>query len=190
MNNDLCSIISKSGQHTLGDKLQQHVAATDHSMCTGRATSCSNKVRRRVAATNRFVCTGEFLCGISEYFCGCNKSQKIKSDWICATYCGDKFCCSYRDFHKNSPVHTKRFAAAICRRDMLLQLVAWCVPTLRYLRMKPMLRRWKKDDWQTALTWGTIQRDWSKITPILRALGEQDTVSLHISTEDSGGRGR
>ena len=24
---------------TLGDKLQQHVAATDHSMCTGRATS-------------------------------------------------------------------------------------------------------------------------------------------------------
>ena len=51
-----------------------------------------------------------------------------------------------------------------------------------------MLRRWKKDDWQTALTWGTIQRDWSKITPILRALGEQDTVSLHISTEYSGGR--
>ena len=64
MNNDLCSIISK-GQHTLGDKLQQHVAATDHSTCTGRATSCSNKVRRRVAATNRFVCIGEFLCGIS-----------------------------------------------------------------------------------------------------------------------------
>ena len=29
-----------------------------------------------------------------------------------------------------------------------------------------------------------------KITPILRALGEQDTVSSHISTEDSGGRGR
>ena len=37
-------------------------------------------------------------------------------------------------------------------------------------------------------TWGTIQRDWSKITPILRAPGEQDTVSSHIS--DSGGRGR
>ena len=49
------------GRYTLGDKLQQHVAATDHSMCTGRATSCSNKVRRHVAATNRFVCTGEFL---------------------------------------------------------------------------------------------------------------------------------
>ena len=49
------------GRYTLGDKLLQHVAATDHSVCTGRATSCSNKVRRHVAATNRFVCAGEFL---------------------------------------------------------------------------------------------------------------------------------
>ena len=48
-------------RYTLTDKLQQHVAATDHSMCAGRATSCSNKVSRHVAATNRFVCTGEFL---------------------------------------------------------------------------------------------------------------------------------
>ena len=53
-------MISK-GRYTLGDKLQQHVAATGLSMCTDRATSCSNKVRRRVAATNRFVCTREFL---------------------------------------------------------------------------------------------------------------------------------
>ena len=52
---------SYKGRYTLGDKLLQHVAATDHSVCTGRATSCSNKVRRHVAATNRFVCTGEFL---------------------------------------------------------------------------------------------------------------------------------
>ena len=49
------------GRYTLGDKLQQRVAATYHSMCTGRATSCSNKVSRHVAATNGFVCTGEFL---------------------------------------------------------------------------------------------------------------------------------
>ena len=46
-------------RYTLGDKLQQQVAATDHSMCTGPATSCSNKLRRHVAATNRFVCAGE-----------------------------------------------------------------------------------------------------------------------------------
>ena len=49
------------GRYTLGDKLLQQVAATDHSVCTGRETSCSNKVRRHVAATNCFVCTGEFL---------------------------------------------------------------------------------------------------------------------------------
>ena len=34
------------GRYTPGDKLQQHVAVTDHPMCTGRVTSCSNKVRR------------------------------------------------------------------------------------------------------------------------------------------------
>ena len=60
---------------TLGDKLQQHVAATDHSMCTGRATSCSNKVRRHVAATNSFVCTGEFLW----------KSLSPKQNFVAAT---------------------------------------------------------------------------------------------------------
>ena len=48
-------------RRTLGDKLQQHVAATGHSLCTGWATSCSNKLRRLVAVTNRFVCFGEFL---------------------------------------------------------------------------------------------------------------------------------
>ena len=53
--------LGDKGRYTLGDKLLQHVAATDHSMCPGRATRGSNKVRRHVAATNRFVCTGEFL---------------------------------------------------------------------------------------------------------------------------------
>ena len=52
---------TNKGRYTRGDMSLQHVAATDHSVCTGRATSCSNKVRRHVAATNRFVCTGEFL---------------------------------------------------------------------------------------------------------------------------------
>ena len=31
-----------------GDKLKQQVEATDHSVCTGRATSCSNKSRRLI----------------------------------------------------------------------------------------------------------------------------------------------
>ena len=67
------------GRYTLGDKLLQQVAATDHSVCTGRETSCSNKVRRHVAATNRFVWTGEFFVKIlvsTTEFCRCNKSQK------------------------------------------------------------------------------------------------------------------
>ena len=56
-----------------------------------------------------------------------------------------KFCCRGKDVYKNSPVHTKRFVAAMCRRNVLLQqvarpihgvicrrellqqLVAWCV---------------------------------------------------------------
>ena len=41
-----------------------------------------------------------------------------------------KFCCRDKDFHKNSSLHTKRFVAATCHRDMWVQLVAQCVPTL------------------------------------------------------------
>ena len=117
----------RKGRYTLGDKLQQHVAATYHSMCTGRATSCSNKVRRHFAATNRFVCTGEFLW----------KSLSLQQNFVSATSRTDsvwfdflrlvaatKFCCGDKDFHKNSPVHTKRFVAATCRLTLLLQLVA------------------------------------------------------------------
>ena len=40
-----------------------------------------------------------------------------------------KFCCRDKYFHKNSPVHTKRFVAAMCRRDMFVQLVAGPVHT-------------------------------------------------------------
>ena len=41
-----------------------------------------------------------------------------------------KFCCGDKDFHRNSPVHTKRLVAAACRHNVLPQLVAYCVPTL------------------------------------------------------------
>ena len=93
-----------------GDKLQQLVAATDHSMCTGRATSCSNTVRRHVAATNRFVCTGEFLwkfVSTTEFYY-CNKSQKIKSDWICATCCGDKILLQRQRFSQKFSTQNAR----------------------------------------------------------------------------------
>ena len=91
------------GRYTLGDKLQQHVAATDHSMCKGRATSCSNMSRRHVAATNRFVCGGEFLW----------KSLSPQQNFFAATsrkkICGHKILLQRQRFSQNSPVHTKRF---------------------------------------------------------------------------------
>ena len=115
------------GRYTLGDKLQQHVAATDHSMCTGQATSCSNKVRRHVAAKNRFVCAGEFLWKISlspqQNFVASKSRKKSNQPESLRLVAATKFCCSKR-FSQNSPVHTKRFVAATCLHDMLLQLIA------------------------------------------------------------------
>ena len=100
-------------------------------MCTSPATSWSNKLRRHVAATNRFVCTGEFCDNLS--LCNRILSQQqvaqILSDLIfCDLFSsGTKF--NYvADFHKNSLAHLKRFLAATCRRNVLLQLVAECVP--------------------------------------------------------------
>ena len=119
--------VRSKGRYTLGEKLQQHVAATYHSMCTGRATSCSNKVKRHVAATNRFVCTGEFLwksLSPQQNFVAATSRKKSNQTESVRLVAATKFCCSDKDFHKNSPVHTKRFVAATCRRDMLLQLVA------------------------------------------------------------------
>ena len=115
------------GRYTLGDKLQQQVAATDHSVCTGPATSCSNMLRRHIEATNRFVCTGDILW----------KSLSLQQNFVTATsrtnsvwfdflqnVPATKFFCRNKDFHKNSQIHTKRFVAAMCCSDMLLQLVS------------------------------------------------------------------
>ena len=49
------------GRYTLGDKLQQRVMATDHSVRTGLETSCSNMLWRHIVETNHFVYTGEIL---------------------------------------------------------------------------------------------------------------------------------
>ena len=40
-----------------------------------------------------------------------------------------KFCCRDKDFHKSSPVHTKRFVTVMCHCKVLLQLVAQPVHT-------------------------------------------------------------
>ena len=49
------------GQYTLGDKLQQQVAATDHSVSVQVQQLVAATCRATVTATNRFVCTGEVL---------------------------------------------------------------------------------------------------------------------------------
>ena len=105
-----------------GDKLQQHVAATDHPMCTGRVTSCSNKVRRHVAATNRFVCTGEFLwksLSPQQNFVAATSRKKSNQTESVRLVAATKFCCSDKDFHKilhyiRSGLSPQHFAAT-CR---------------------------------------------------------------------------
>ena len=91
-------------------------------------TCLGNTMQRQIAP-----CTGEFL----------RKSLFLQQNLVAATWrkknqirqnlCGllrrQKFCCRYNDFHKNSPVHMKRFVTPMCRRNVLLQLVARSVHT-------------------------------------------------------------
>ena len=88
---------------------------------------------RQVAATNCFVCTGEFLWKSLSLPKNLSPQQvaQIQSDLI---FCDllqrpNSQCCGDKDFHKNSPAHTKRFVAATCRLTLLLQLVARPVHT-------------------------------------------------------------
>ena len=133
------SLLNSKGWYTPGDKLQQHVAMT----------RCSDKSLRG---------RGEFLW----------KSLSLQHNFVASTsrtnlvwfdflrlVAETRFCCGDKDFHKNSPVHTKWFVAATWRRnvllqevagpvhmelsghpDLLLQLVAWCLPTLRQGRLR------------------------------------------------------
>ena len=81
-------------------------------------------------------------------FCSSNMSQTIKSDRICATFCGDKILSQRQRFSQKltstheaiccrnmllqlvtGPVYPC-IHRVICRHDLLLQLVTQCVPTL------------------------------------------------------------
>ena len=110
------------GRYTLGHKLQQQVAARDHSVCTGPATSCSNALRRHIASSvlEKFV---KIFVSATK-FCRRDKSHKFCPIYFLQHVAATKFCCREKDFHRNSPVHTERFVASMCRRNMLLQLVA------------------------------------------------------------------
>ena len=119
---------------------------------THLATSFSNTLQRHVAATNRFVCAGEFLwksLSPQHNFVTTTSRKKSNQTEFVGLVAATKLCCREKDFRKNSPVHTKRFVVAtcrrnvllhsrrtsthgvICRRALLLQLVAECVPTER-----------------------------------------------------------
>ena len=102
-------------RYTLGDKLQQHIAVTDHSMWTGRATSCSNTVRQHVAATNCFVCTGEFL----------GKSLSLQWNFVAATSHKNQIRLKLCDLlrQQNSVTATKIFTKILqyTRSDLLLR---------------------------------------------------------------------
>ena len=109
--------LSLVGRYTLGDKLQD-VAATDHSVCTGRVNSCSNTLGLHVAATNRFACTGEFVwksLSLQQNFDVATSRKKSNQTEFVRFVAATKFFCSHKDLQKNSPVHSERFVAATCR---------------------------------------------------------------------------
>ena len=80
----------------------------------------------QVAATNRFVCAGEFLwksLSTQHNFVAATGRQKSNQTEFVRLVAATKLCCRDKDFHKKFPVHTKRFVAATCRRNVLLQPV-------------------------------------------------------------------
>ena len=111
--------------------IMQQIVVKNHPLCTGWATSSapshSNKslcVYLRISA-KIFVSATEFCC--RKMLHKFNLIDSVRLDAIA------KFCCGDKNFCKNSSVHTKWFVAATCCRDLLLQLVAGCVPSLRSL---------------------------------------------------------
>ena len=96
----------------------QQVAATN-SLCVYRLRDkLLQQVARHVARpTSRFVCSSNRVLSLQEVV-------QIQSDLI---LCDLILLQGQRFSQKNSSVHTKRLVAVTCRRNVLLQLVAWCV---------------------------------------------------------------
>ena len=104
--------------NSLGDKLQQQVAATDHSVCAGPTTSCSHMLGRHVAATNPFVYTGEsFVKILSQSATLISSSQQVAQilyDLIFATCRCDKVQLQRRRFSQKF----SNTQGAICRCEV------------------------------------------------------------------------
>ena len=67
----LCQVVTK-GSNTLGDKFQQNVAMTNHSLRTGPAKSCSNTLPRQIISC---VLESKFLW----------KSLSLEQNFVAAT---------------------------------------------------------------------------------------------------------
>ena len=118
---------------------------------THLGTSCSNTLQRHVAATNLFVCAGEFLwqsLSPQHNFVTATSRKKSNQTEFVQLVAATKLYCREKDFCKNSPVHTKRFVVATCRRNVLLQLVVdgplhmeWSVAATCCCNLSPSLYR-------------------------------------------------
>ena len=122
---------------------------------THLATSCSNTLQRHVAATNRFVCAGQFLwksLSPQHNFVTTTSRKKSNQTEFVRLVAATKLCCREKDFRKNSPVHTRRFVVATCRRNVFLQLVdgplhmEWSVAATCCCNLSPSVYRrlWAK----------------------------------------------
>ena len=106
--------------------------------------------RRHDVATDRSVCTGEFLWKSlwlqQNFVAATSRTNSVWLDFL-RLIAATKFCCGDKDFHKNSPVHTKRFVVATCRLTVLLQLVArpvhmeWSVAATSCCNLSPSVYR-------------------------------------------------
>ena len=76
-----------------------------------------------------------------------------------------KFCCSDNDFDLNSPVHTKRFVAATCRRDPLH--VASCVPAFNVAGYRHSLQEIRKGSLQDFFSIARTKRNFKVFQHVL-----------------------
>ena len=113
-------------QDTRGVMSLQHVLVTYHSVCRGQEISCLNKWHDS-CVTNCFVWSGEFLwksLSQQQNFTATNRTNSVWFDFV-RLVAATKFCWGDKDFHKNSPVQTKKIVSAMCWSNVLLQLVCF-----------------------------------------------------------------
>ena len=106
---------------TLGYKLRQQVAATDHSMCTDPATSCGDTTQRQIAS-----------CVLEKFCKNLRLRNRILSPQQAAQILSDLISCNLL-LRQNSVAETKIFTKILqyTRSDLSLRrVVATCCCTL------------------------------------------------------------